>query len=41
MDGMAAITDYELEYTLVHFQVIPKQASKRFSFTNLELIQFS
>ena len=41
MDGMTAITDYELEYTLVHFQVIPKQASKRFLFTNLELIRFS
>jgi len=41
IDGMTAITDYELEYTLVHFQVIPKQASKRFSFTNLELIRFS
>jgi nicotinamidase-related amidase len=41
MDGMAAITDYELEYTLVHFQVIPKQASKRFSFTNLDLIRFA
>lgn len=40
IDGMAALTDYELEYTLVHFQVIPKQASKRFVFTALDLIQF-
>jgi hypothetical protein len=39
MDGMAAITDYEFEYTLVHFQVIPTQASKRFSFTKLDLIR--
>lgn len=38
---MTAITDDELEYTLVRFQVIPKQASKRFLFTELGLIQFS
>lgn len=41
LDGMAATTEYEFEYTLVHFQVIPKQASKRFSFTTLDLIDFS
>ena len=41
LDGMAAITEYEFEYTLVHFRVIPKQASKRFLFTNLDLIRFS
>lgn len=41
LDGMAAKTDYEYEYTLVHFHVLPKQASKRFSFTMLDLIDFS
>jgi nicotinamidase-related amidase len=41
IDGMTAITDYEMEYTLVHFQALPKQASKRFLFTNLDLIRFS
>jgi nicotinamidase-related amidase len=41
MDGMVAITDYEFEYTLVHFRVIPKQASKRFLFTTLDQIRFA
>ena len=40
IDGMAAKTDYEQEYTLYHFAVLPKQASRLFRFTQLATIRF-
>lgn len=40
IDGMTAITDYEQEYTLFHFTVLPAQAADHFSFTMLDMIRF-
>ena len=40
IDGMTAITDYEQEYTLFHFTVLPAQAAELFSFTMLDMIDF-
>jgi nicotinamidase-related amidase len=40
IDGMTAHTDYEQEYTLVHFTVVPAQAAERFTFTMLDMISF-
>lgn len=40
MDGIATNTEYEQEYTLYHFTVLPAQAAKRFTFTTLEMIRF-
>ena len=41
IDGMTAKTDYEQEYTLFHFTVLPAQAADRFRFTLLDMIQFT
>lgn len=38
VDGIAALSQYEQDYTLFHFRVLPKQAAERFSFTTLEMI---
>jgi len=40
IDGIAATTDYEQQYTLYQFTVLPAQAARRFSFTTLDEIQF-
>ena len=40
MDGIVAKTEYEQEYTLFHFTVLPDPASRLFSFTMLEMIHF-
>ena len=40
VDGMAALSQYEQDYTLFHFTVLPKQAARLFSFTTLEMIGF-
>ncbi|MFC1814791.1 cysteine hydrolase family protein [Thermodesulfobacteriota bacterium] len=40
IDGMTAITDYEQEYTLFHFTVLPAQAAALFTFTLLGMIDF-
>lgn len=40
IDGMTAKTDYEQEYTLIHFTVLPSQAADLFSFTMLDEITF-
>lgn len=40
MDGMAALSDYEQEYTFAHFTVMPKRAASRVTFTKLEMITF-
>jgi nicotinamidase-related amidase len=40
IDGIAAKTEYEQEYTLFHFTVLPDQAAKLFSFTMLDMIEF-
>ena len=40
IDGMAAKTDYEQEYTLFHFTVLPAQAAELFTFTKLAMISF-
>lgn len=41
IDGMTAKTDYEQEYTLFHFTVLPSQAADRFRFTLLDMIHFA
>jgi len=40
MDGITAKTDYEQEYTLFHFTVLPDQAARLFRFTMLDMIYF-
>jgi nicotinamidase-related amidase len=40
VDGIAATTEYEQEYTLYQFTVLPAQAAKRFTFTTLDMIRF-
>jgi nicotinamidase-related amidase len=40
IDGIAAKTDYEQEYTLFHFTVLPAQAAELFTFTKLDMISF-
>ena len=40
LDGMAALSQYEQDYTLFHFTVLPKQAAELFAFTALEMISF-
>lgn len=40
IDGIAAKTDYEQDYTLFHFTVLPEAAARRFSFTTLDMIHF-
>ena len=40
VDGMAALSQYEQDYTLFHFTVLPKQAARLFLFTTLEMIGF-
>lgn len=39
IDGLAALTDYEQQYTLYHFTVLPR-AAQRFTFTTLDMISF-
>ena len=41
MDGIAAYNDFEKDYTLYHFTVLPAQASRLFTYTRLEMISFS
>ena len=40
IDGIAAKTEYEQEYTLFHFTVLPNQAAYLFSFKTLDMIDF-
>ncbi len=40
IDGMVALTDYEQQYTLFHFTVLPAQAANLFTFTMLDMISF-
>jgi nicotinamidase-related amidase len=40
VDGIGAKTDYEQEYTLFHFTVLPDQAARLFRFTTLDMIHF-
>lgn len=40
IDGLAAKTEYELEYTLYQFTVLPTQAAELFTFTKLGMISF-
>jgi len=40
IDGIAAKTEYEQEYTLFHFMVLPNHAVYLFSFTALDMIDF-
>ena len=40
MDGIAALTDYEQEYTLFQFTVLPARAAQHFTFTTLDMIAF-
>ena len=40
VDGIAATTDYEKEYTLYQFRAYPGGYPKRFTFTKLDMISF-
>ncbi|MBW1999328.1 MAG: cysteine hydrolase [Deltaproteobacteria bacterium] len=40
IDGIAAKNEYEKEYALIHFSVLPLQASRLFTFSTLEMIGF-
>jgi len=40
LDGMAALSQFEQDYTLFHFTVLPQQAARLFSFTTLKMIGF-
>lgn len=40
VDGIAATTDYEKEYTLYQFRAYPDGSTKRFAFTKLDMISF-
>jgi nicotinamidase-related amidase len=40
MDGVNAATNYEQEYAIHQFTVLPSQANKLFQFTHLSLISF-
>jgi nicotinamidase-related amidase len=40
VNGIAALSPYEQDYTLFHFSVLPKQAAELFAFTTLEMISF-
>jgi len=40
IDAISAKTEYEQEYTVFHFTVLPDQAAKLFSFTMLDMIDF-
>jgi nicotinamidase-related amidase len=40
VDGIAALTDYEQEYTLFQFTVLPAGADKQFTFSTLDTINF-
>jgi nicotinamidase-related amidase len=40
VDGIGAKTDYEQQYTLFHFTVLPDQAARLFHFSMLDMIHF-
>ncbi|MBW2000730.1 MAG: cysteine hydrolase [Deltaproteobacteria bacterium] len=40
LDGIAAKNEYEKEYALIHFSVLPLQASRLFTFSTLDMISF-
>ena len=40
VDGMAATTEYEKEYTLYQFRAYPGGFTQRFTFTKLDMISF-
>ena len=40
VDGIAATTTYEKEYTLYQFRAYPDGSTKRFTFTTLDMIDF-
>jgi len=40
IDGIAALTDYEQQYTLFQFTVLPAGAAQHFTFTTLDMISF-
>jgi len=40
LDGVNAATDYEHEYAIHQFTVLPSEANKLFQFTNLSMITF-
>ena len=41
VDGLAALTDYEYEYTLFQLTVLPGGAAEQFTFTTLDMASFS
>ena len=40
IDGITALTDYEQQYTLFHFTVLPAGAAELYTFTTLDMISF-
>jgi nicotinamidase-related amidase len=40
VDGIAALTAYEVEYTLYEFRAYPAGLPKKFTFTKLDMIKF-
>ncbi|MEE8472993.1 MAG: isochorismatase family protein [Dehalococcoidia bacterium] len=40
VDGVVALTEYEQEYTLFQFTVLPAGAAERFTFSTLDTINF-
>jgi nicotinamidase-related amidase len=40
IDGIAATTDYERDYTLYQFRAYPDGSTRNFSFTKLDMINF-
>lgn len=40
VDGIAAPTEYELEYTLYEFRAYPAGVPKKFTFTKMDMINF-
>lgn len=40
VDGLAATTEYEKEYTLYQFRAYPDGSTEHFTFTTLDMISF-
>ncbi len=41
VDGIAALTEYEVEYTLYEFRAYPAGVPKKFTFTKMDMISFN
>ena len=41
VDGIAAVTEYEVDYTLYEFRAYPAGVPKKFTFTKMDMISFN